>query len=78
MAHDELDHLREQVDLMMNNHLQHIQQDVTELKTKVAVIDSRMEGIEAFLRQNFSRLLLGLLAIAGAAVGIPASEMVGA
>jgi len=69
----EIEDLTEKIDKMMDNHMAHMQEDITELKTKVEVIDVRLENIEGFLRQNFSRLLIGLIAIAGAAVGIPMS-----
>jgi len=69
----EIEDLTKKIDKMMDNHMAHMQEDITELKTKVEVIDVRLENIEGFLRQNFSRLLIGLIAIAGAAVGIPMS-----
>jgi hypothetical protein len=71
----DLDEINEKLDTILNNHLHHMEKDINDLNTKQIVIETRLDSIEDFLRQNFNRVIIGLLAIAGAAVGV---DMVGA
>ena len=66
----DLDEINEKLDTILNNHLHHMEHDINNLNTRQAVIESRLDGIEDFLKQNFNRIIIGLLVIAGAAVGV--------
>ena len=67
---ERLDEIEEAITAIKDNHLHHLCKDMEVLAVRVEGVDARVGSLEAMMRENFSRIILGLLVIAGAAVGV--------
>ena len=67
----DIDELNDKLDTILNNHLHHMQEDMNSMNDRLLVVETRMDNILDFMRQNYNKMLLALIAIAGASVGLP-------
>ena len=67
---ERLEKIEESIATIKDNHLHHLEKDVATMAVKMDALDDRMGLIEGLLRDNFNRIIMGLLVLAGAAVGI--------
>ena len=67
---DRMDAIEETLTVIKDNHLHHIAKDVEVMKVKIEAVDERVGLLESLMRDNFNRIVLGLLVIAGAAIGV--------
>ena len=72
----DIDELNDKLDTILNNHLHHMQEDMNTMNDRLLVVETRMDNILEFMRQNYNKMLLALIAIAGASVGLPATGMI--
>tara|TARA_R110000851_G_scaffold108116_5_gene229003 strand:+ start:13751 stop:13993 length:243 start_codon:yes stop_codon:yes gene_type:complete len=68
---DSLSSMREDITTLKDNHLAHIEKDMNELKTTVAVIKTRLYPIEKFVDMWTQKMALIFFAAVSASVGIP-------
>lgn len=71
----DIDRLEEKLDTILNNHLHHMQEDMNAMNERLLVVETRMEHIYDFMKQNYNKMLFAIIAIAGASVGLPMSGM---
>ena len=71
----DIDKLEEKLDTILNNHLHHMERDMSDMNNRLLVVETRMDAIFDFMRQNYNKMLIALIAIAGASVGLPLSGM---
>ena len=75
------EHLAELTDLLVQtnkdmlilreNHLTHIEGDLNEMKTQMAVIETRLSPIEDFTRTWSQKIMTIFVAAVAASIGIP-------
>lgn len=67
---ERLSNIEDTLTTLKDNHLHHIEKDVATMKVEIESVGARVGLMEAMMRENFNRIILGLLVIAGAAVGV--------
>lgn len=63
--------IREDMTVLKDNHLAHVEKDMNKLKTDVAVIKTRLSPIEKFVEMWSQKMALIFFAAVSASVGIP-------
>lgn len=62
---------REDLKQLKDNHLHHIEKDMSELKVDVVVIKTKLEPIEAFVSNWQQQLLILFVGAVAVALGVP-------
>lgn len=71
----DIDRLEDKIDTILHNHLHHMEKDMTAINERLLVVETRMDHIYDFMKQNYNKMLFAIIAIAGASVGLPMSGM---
>ena len=62
---------REDVRNIRDNHLVHIENNIGEIKTSIALIEHRLEPLENFIGEFSRKVMTLFLAAVAASIGIP-------
>ena len=68
---DLLRETREDVRSLRENHIAHIEADIGNIKTSIALIEHRLEPLEDFIGEFSRKVMTLFLAAVAASIGIP-------
>ena len=68
---DMLRETREDVRNIRDNHLIHIEKDINEIRTSIALIEHRLEPLEDFIHEFSRKVMTLFLGAVAASIGIP-------
>jgi len=63
--------MRDDISSIKENHLAHIEKDMANLRTTMAVVRTRLEPVEKFVEQWNQKMMVLFVAAVSASVGIP-------
>ena len=68
---ESLKELREDISTIKDNHLAHIERDMSLMRTHIAVIKTRLDPVEKFVESWNQKMMLIFLGAVSASIGIP-------
>ena len=66
-----LDSIEDDLKNLRDNHLSHIENDMNEMKTSMAVIKTRLHPIEKFTETWTQKIMVMFIGAVGVAIGLP-------
>jgi hypothetical protein len=63
--------MRDDISSIKENHLAHIEKDMANLRTTMAVVRTRLEPVEKFVEQWNQKMMVLFISAVSASVGIP-------